>query len=140
LSDHKHPIVHIELPAANPAESAQFYNKLFGWPSENMPEMDYWSFLTEENHGGGFNKIDSPNAPFQVKPGEVIIYVNTDDLDASLARAEELGGSVVVPRTEIPMMGWFAIFRDPSGNRIGVFEGVEMPQGQEKPEEQAVTV
>lgn len=139
MSEYKHPIIHIELPSANPAESAQFYNKLFGWPSENMPEMDYWSFLTEENHGGGFNKIGNPNAPFEVKPGDVIIYVYTEDLDGDLARAKELGGAVVMPRTEIPTMGWYALFRDPSGNRIGLFQGVEMPQGQEQPEAQAVT-
>lgn len=140
-----HPIIHVEFSASNPAESAEFYSKLFGWKMEQYGDSDYWMFESETNHGGGFNKVggDSPGGEL-TKPGEVIVYVYTEDADASLAKAEELGGSIVTPRVEIPGMGWYAIFRDPTGNLVGLFQGVpqEQREGQEQPQEQgeAVTV
>ncbi|MER7604402.1 hypothetical protein [Nocardioides sp. NPDC127503] len=43
------------------------------------------------------------------------------DRDGTLRRAKEMGGEAVVPPTEIPVVGFFAMFRDPGGNIIGVF-------------------
>src|SRR2546421_1348318 len=48
--------------------------------------------------------------------GEVLIYVFTNDIDATLAHAEALGAKTLTPKTEVPH-GWFAVFADPSGNR-----------------------
>ena len=49
------------------------------------------------------------------------MYASTDDLDGTLERVGELGGETVVPPTEIPGFGFFAMFRDPGGNIIGLF-------------------
>lgn len=54
-------------------------------------------------------------------PAYVTFYAASDDLDGTLRRAGELGGEAVVPPTEIPGVGFFAMFRDPGGNIIGVF-------------------
>jgi predicted enzyme related to lactoylglutathione lyase len=54
--------------------------------------------------------------------------VASEDIDADLRKAESLGGTTVVPKTEIPQVGWFAIFKDPSGNKVGLFSG-GMQQG-----------
>jgi uncharacterized protein len=54
------------------------------------------------------------------KVGEVLIYVVTDDIEATLAKAEALGAKTLTPRTEIPQ-GWFAVFADPAGIRIALF-------------------
>ena len=54
-------------------------------------------------------------------PGDVLIYIGTDDIEASLAKIQALGGKVVAPKTEIPQTGWFAIFTDPTGNKIGLY-------------------
>lgn len=117
----RHPIVHIELSTQDSAESAKFYGGLFGWKTQAVPEMNYTTFDTGEGSpGGGFNPLGE-----QVKAGEVFIAVGTDDIDASLAKAESLGGATVVPKTEIPQTGWFALFRDPTGNRVGLFTGME---------------
>ena len=117
----RHPIVHIELSTQDSAESAKFYGGLFGWKTQAVPEMNYTTFDTGEGSpGGGFNPLGE-----QVKAGEVFIDVGTDDIDASLAKAESLGGATVVPKTEIPQTGWFALFRDPTGNRVGLFTGME---------------
>jgi len=53
----------------------------------------------------------------------VVPYVTTDDIEASLEKIGSNGGSTVVPKTEIPGFGHFAIFSDPTGNRIELFSG-----------------
>ncbi len=120
-----HSFVHVEFPATNSAQSAEFYSGLFGWEMHHMPEFDYYTFASGEGQGGGFNKVGSTEGGFEVAPGQVLVYVNTDDIDGDLAKAEQLGGSVVSPKQEIPGIGWYAVFRDPAGNQVGLYTGLQ---------------
>jgi predicted enzyme related to lactoylglutathione lyase len=114
----KHSVVHIEIPSADPKASGQFYADLFGWDIDGNNEFEYVMFNPGGGPGGGFTKIDGENT----KPGDVMVYVGTDDIEGSLAKAESLGGATVMGRTEVPGMGWFAVFNDPSGNRIALWK------------------
>lgn len=118
-----HGFVHVEFSATDPAQSAQFYSSLFGWEMHNIPEFDYWTFSSGESQGGGFNKVGNNNGNLDVKPGDVIVYVSTDDIERDLAKAEQLGATVVSPKMEIPGIGWYGIFRDPTGNKVGLYTG-----------------
>lgn len=118
----KHPIVHVELPANDPATAGRFYADLFGWQLQKDDALDYLMFQAEGGPGGGFNKVDGE----QWKPGEVVIYVSTDDIDVTLAQAEALGGRTLMPKTVIPNNGWISILQDPTGNKIGLYTP---PQG-----------
>jgi predicted enzyme related to lactoylglutathione lyase len=53
----KHPIVHIEFSTKDRKESGKFYNELFGWNVQQMPEMDYAMFESGEGVGGGLNPV-----------------------------------------------------------------------------------
>jgi predicted enzyme related to lactoylglutathione lyase len=119
MSDH--PIVHIEISAKDREAAAKFYADLFSWKFEQMPEMNYATFEALPV-GGGLNPVTESNPA-----GTVIVYVGTDDVTASLAKAEKLGGKTLVPKTEIPNMGFFGIFRDPTGNPIGLFTATNPP-------------
>jgi predicted enzyme related to lactoylglutathione lyase len=115
-----HSIVHVEFPATQPKEAAAFYGELFGWKHEEY-QGGYWMFDTGNGtSGGGYNPVGTSGL-FEVKPGEVLVYVNTDDIEASLARAEELGGKTVAPKSPIPGMGYYAVFADPTGNKVGLY-------------------
>jgi predicted enzyme related to lactoylglutathione lyase len=118
----KHSIVHVEIPTQDPEASNQFYSELFGWTHKFFPELDYHRFYTDEGPGGGYVGLDSV---FAKEAGheshQVRISVLTDDIEGTLAKAEKLGAKTVKPRTEIPDMGWYAIFADPEGNYIGLF-------------------
>jgi predicted enzyme related to lactoylglutathione lyase len=115
-----HPIVHVEFAASDPKAAGKFYGDLFGWKIEVDPQFDYVTFATEPGPGGGFPRVDGE----MYKPGDVLVYVATDDIEATLARAGSLGGKTLVPKTEIPGTGWFAVFADPTGNRVGLFTGM----------------
>jgi uncharacterized protein len=112
-----HSICHVDISASNQEEAGKFYGSLFGWKIQPIPQMNYTTFAAEEGPGGGFMQIGDGMAP----AGQVLVYVSTDDIDASLAKAESLGGKTVVPKTEIPTVGWFGIFTDPSGNQLALF-------------------
>ena len=112
----KHSIVHIELSAADPKAAGKFYKELFGWKIDVDEKSKYVQFTPEEGSGGGFNQVGE-----NAKAGDVLVYVSTDDIEASLAKAEKLGGMTVVPKSEIPGFGWFAIFSHPTGNRVGLY-------------------
>jgi uncharacterized protein len=112
----KRNIVHIEIPTQSGKESAEFYEKLFGWHIERDDELDYTMFDPHEGPGGGFSPLGD-----MVSPGDILIYVNSADIQADLKKAEELGGTIVTEKTEIPNTGWFGMFQDPTGNTIGLY-------------------
>ena len=112
-----HPIVHIELAADDLKTSAKFYGDIFGWKMEEMPEMNYITFDAEGGPGGGFNSTVDEGT----NPGDILIYIETADIEASLAEIEAAGGKTLRPKSEIPGIGWYALFSDPTGNRVGLY-------------------
>lgn len=117
-----HPIIHVELSSKDHLASGKFYSELFGWEIKQIPEMDYATFMTGEGVGGGFNPV-SKDYP----AGRVMVYVATEDVTATLAKAEELGGKIITPKMEIPGVGWFGTFTDLTGNLVAVLTPI-MPQ------------
>jgi predicted enzyme related to lactoylglutathione lyase len=117
-----HPIVHVEIPSTDAKVNAKFYGDAFGWQLQHAPEFDYWMFSEQGGPGGGFPSTADPSG---AKIGEVLVYVGTDDIEASLAKIESLGGKTLMPRQEIPGMGWYAFFADPSGNKLALYKAMQ---------------
>jgi len=117
-----HSICHVEIPAQDTSAASKFYADLFDWKIVVDPTFNYHMFQPEPGPGGGFVEL---NEEMGYKADKVLIYVSTDDIDATLAKVEELGGKTVKPKTEIPNTGWFAIFTDPTGNTIALFTNME---------------
>ncbi|HEY8284536.1 MAG TPA: VOC family protein [Chloroflexota bacterium] len=121
-----HPIVHIEIPLPNPGTDSSFYAAALGWKLQTDPTYDYTQFTAEGGPGGGFVST-APSSPMPGTIGKPLIYLATDDIDASLAAVEAHGGKTVQPKMEIPNVGWFARFTDPSGNQFAFFTPI--PRG-----------
>jgi predicted enzyme related to lactoylglutathione lyase len=114
----EHPICHVEIPAADPATASAFYAEVFGWKIEVDSARTYHMFEPQGGPGGAFVQVGETTS---AKIGEVLIYISTDDIDATLAKAEALGAKTLTPKTEIPHTGWFAVFTDPASNRIALY-------------------
>jgi predicted enzyme related to lactoylglutathione lyase len=112
----KRDIVHIEIPAVKSAEAAAFYSELFGWDIQQDDNFDYIMF-SGGNIGGGFTHVGENNT----QVGDVLVYVGSDDIDADLKAITAKGGEVVMPKSEIPTIGWFAVFKDPTGNAMALY-------------------
>ena len=112
----KRNVVHIEIPAAETQSASRFYENLFGWKMQHVPEFDYTMWEDGSGYGGGFNKV-AEHTPV----GQVLVYIDSDDIEADLKKIEELGGSIVTPKTDIPGTGWFGVFKDPTGNTLALY-------------------
>jgi uncharacterized protein len=112
----KRNVVHVEIPASDVPAAAKFYADLLGWKMQHAAEFNYTMWEDGSGYGGGFNKVDDHNPV-----GQVLVYIDSDDIEADLRRVEELGGSVVTPKTEIPGTGWFGVFKDPTGNVLALY-------------------
>ena len=114
------PLVHIEIPAADPKSAARFYADVFDWDIQHMDEMSYTLFESG-NVAGGFPAVDDKLN----KPGNVLVYVESPDIDADLKKIAALGGKMLHPKSEIPGFGWWAAFSDPTGNTIGLYTALK---------------
>lgn len=114
-----HPVVHFEILGNDGKRLQQFYAELFGWNIDAGNAMQYGQ--VEPVTGGSFQGIGGGIAQGQ-KP-LVTIYVQASDLDATLRKAETLGGKTITPPMEVPGGPTIAAFADPDGNTIGLVQG-----------------
>jgi uncharacterized protein len=112
------PVTWFELHGSDPEKGAAFYEQLFGWSMESMPEEHYVLIDTHSGAGtnGGIGRANEGQAPYSV------FYVENPDIQAVLDKAESLGATTVVP-VAVAMKVTFAQFRDPFGSLIGLAQG-----------------
>jgi len=109
-------VVHWEIGGRDMDQLRRFYEGLFGWTSSPSPNGNYRTVSPAEGLGGGLMQCEGEIPPY------VTVYVSVEDIRDSLARAEHLGGTSVLPSTAIPGVGLIALFRDPDGNVVGMLE------------------
>ena len=108
-----------ELRTTDPAAAKDFYIKLFGWDTEEMPmgDMTYTIVKVGDEGVGGI----APMPPdVQGVPPNWGCFVTVDDVEATAKLAQELGAKTVLPLTEVPEVGKFYAFQDPQGAVISV--------------------
>ena len=109
-----HTVCHFDIPSTDLKRSAAFYGKLFGWKMENLSE-DYTMILLNKRDSGGIFKVD------HIKPSQIALYFEVEDIPAILARAADLGGSIAEEKRSIGENGFVGAFKDPEGVRIDVW-------------------
>jgi predicted enzyme related to lactoylglutathione lyase len=112
-------ICHVEFVSANMDETQAFYEQVFGWNTKPMgDEYCSWHSGGEGEIGGGFTFCKEEEA----KKPATTVYIHVEDIEATLAKIESQGGKTEYPKTQISEEhGFFAIFTDPHGNRIGLW-------------------
>jgi predicted enzyme related to lactoylglutathione lyase len=115
-----------ELHTSDPEAAARFYADVFGWSIESTPmEFPYWIAKNGDQMVAGFMR-QPPEAP--QRPAW-LSYVAVADVDASAAQAVSLGGIVLVPPSDIPEMGRFAVLADPGGASFALFQAAAQRTG-----------
>ena len=115
------PVAWFEVTSTDVERAQKFYTELFGWTVSADPATDLYRLVDtgagEGAIGGGIGQTAGPEEKPTVK-----IYMRVDDLEAYLARAEQLGGKRLVPPTDLPGdFGAYAMFTDPDGNPVGLW-------------------
>ncbi|HEV7215711.1 MAG TPA: VOC family protein [Chloroflexota bacterium] len=122
------PIVHVEIPSTDSKAAGAFYAKVFGWQVAAPPGMEFYPmFQASGGPGGGFTTVGDGMPGETRATGEVVVYLASEDIDADLQRIQSNGGETLVAKMEVPGPGWIAIFRDPFGNKVGLFMDNRQP-------------
>ncbi len=110
-----------ELVTTGVEEAARFYTHLFGWKAEAFPgAMPYTLFKSGGRDVGGLMACPDPQAPPQW-----LAYVRVEDVAECVRKAAELGAKIIIEPKDIPGVGEIAVFQDPQGATLGVFQPVE---------------
>jgi predicted enzyme related to lactoylglutathione lyase len=118
------PVVHFEVIGRDPEKLHSYYSELFGWGIDANNPMKYGVVQRDGNTnadgagigggiGGGPEGYD----------GHVTFYVEVPDVEASLVKAESLGGTRVMGPNEMMAGLVIGLFNDPEGHLIGVVSG-----------------
>jgi uncharacterized protein len=109
-------VVHFEIIGKDGEGLKKFFGKLFDWDIDSNNPINYGIVKGEEGGiGGGIGSVMQEG-----DKGYATFYVEVDDVQASLNKAVQLGGNIVVPETVIPNMVTFGLFTDPEGNLVGL--------------------
>ena len=113
-----------ELVTTDPEAATRFYSEVFAWTPTSMdmgPMGTYWVFKR-----GGTSGKDAAGM-MKMPPGakgrpQWVSYVSVADVDASTAKAKELGATVHMPPSDIPNIGRFSVLADPTGATFALYK------------------
>ena len=110
-------LVHFEVMVKDGDAAQAFWGGVFGWQfSPPMsPEMDYRMAQIDDKSGAAIMGSDSPSTHPNV-------YLSTDDIDASIAKVRELGGTAD-DKMAVPTHGWLSACSDPEGVVFPLWQG-----------------
>ncbi len=110
--------IHFDIPIDQPERAERFYGQLFGWTMQKapVPDMDYWVIRAAEGDvlGGLVRRTGADQTP--------VNYYTVASIDEALGKVGELGGSVTLPKSAIPHVGYNAQCVDTEGNAFGLWE------------------
>lgn len=111
-----------ELMSSDVEKSTAFYQELIGWSLTSRPMGDqgtYWMLMDGERMAAG--AVQMP--PEMNAPSYWLPYVVVESVPNAVSKAQELGGQVHVPATNVEEMNvHFAVIASPDGAAIGIVE------------------
>jgi predicted enzyme related to lactoylglutathione lyase len=115
------PVVHFEIIGKDADKLRSYYSELFGWQFNTDNPMNYGIVqrdgnVTADGVGIGGGVGGGPEG----YDGHVTFYIEVPDVEASLAKAESLGGTRVMGPEKIMDSVELGLFTDPEGHQIGV--------------------
>jgi predicted enzyme related to lactoylglutathione lyase len=119
-------VIHFEIHANDTDRATKFYTDLFGWTITKWEgPMEYSLVVTGPDGQPGINGgLMKRQHPLSGNDG-VIAYVCTvdvDDLDRYMAKAQQIGAKVALPKMPVPGIGWLAYMGDTEGNVFGMMQ------------------
>ncbi len=111
-----------EIPVTDMARAVRFYGQIFDMQIRSDPAGEGFAMAMFPD-GGGVGGALVCGEGYVPSGSGTLVYLNCNPgLDAVLARVEDAGGRIIVPRTDIGENGFFAFIVDTEGNRVGLHE------------------
>ena len=117
------PVGYFEIPVKGMQRAMRFYNSIFGFKFElgNIDNIEMAFFPFNETTSGITGALAKGRIYKPSKEG-ILIYFNTDSIDAVLENVNYNGGKTLYPKTSVGEYGFVAEFEDCEGNRIALTE------------------
>ncbi len=117
-------VVWNEHMSRDPQRARDFYGTVFGYAFDQLEEYPYWTISLQEGHDSvaGLGSL-SEDAPTDL-PAHWMTYFMVESVDASVAKAEELGATVAQAPSDTPF-GRIAVVEDPQGAAFSLMSAVE---------------
>ena len=120
---------HFEIHSDAPERDIAFYTTLFGWTFVPWKggNVDYTMIMTGPDtepgiNGGLIKRMGPPPVLGQACNSFVSTISGIQNLDATMAKAVELGATIALPKLVVPGVGWLAYIHDLSGNILGLMQ------------------
>jgi predicted enzyme related to lactoylglutathione lyase len=120
----------VDLSAHDFEKQSAFYEALLGWSYTDMPFGEggvYRMFSIGGHNVGGASQL-SADMIAHGQPSAWNTYLATDDVDATVAKATELGGAVAMPPMDVPGSGRMAVIQDPTGAYISFWKPLQLDE------------
>lgn len=108
-------ICYLILPTTDPARASAFYADVFNW---SIRTHDDGAFAFDDPTGAVSGMWTTDRAPAD---GGYEVDIMVDDVEATAARIVEQGGTIVDAPRKLSDQETYAVFRDPDGNRLGLY-------------------
>jgi predicted enzyme related to lactoylglutathione lyase len=110
-------VIHVEIVGKDQKALQAYWSELFGWKL-NTDNPGGYGMTSPEQTGVVVGIGGTPDG----SAGHVTGYVKVDDIDATIARATALGGSVIMPKFSPDSVAQLALIADPEGHVVGLTE------------------
>ena len=111
------PLCHFEFMVSDMEKAKTFYQSIFDWEIKDAGMPGYLFINTGSEPEGGLT--EKPPEATAYSLGQ---YFLVDNIDETLEKVISNGGEVLVQKSEIPNIGYYAVFLDPDKISVGLFE------------------
>jgi predicted enzyme related to lactoylglutathione lyase len=112
--------IHFDLTVDNPQRAMEFYKSVFGWKFQKWDgPMEYWMATTGDEKEPGINGGISKKGESGMPNMNTIAVASVDQYSKMIT---DNGGKVLMPKSPIPGIGWFANCQDTEGNIFGIMQ------------------
>jgi predicted enzyme related to lactoylglutathione lyase len=124
-------IVHFEIQVSDPEKAKLFYGEIFGWKIEKWEGTDFYGVWTGRSKyasgsvvglDGGLGAKEGTTPSTGAALNAFLCTVEIEDIDDTLQRIDEAGGTILKPKYAFPYVGWMAICADPDGNQFALMQ------------------
>ncbi len=112
----------IDLTVPNATEVRDFYEQVANWKVHPVEMGDYNDFTMLAADGNPAVGICHKKGPNENLPSQWLIYINVEDLDASMEACTKMGGKIIAGPRSMSGYGRFCVITDPGGAVSALFE------------------
>ena len=113
----------IDLNTPDVDASKTFYSGLFSWDVEDSHDDDgTWIYANFTKDGAVVAGLGAQQPQMAGMPPIWSSYVSTDDVDATVGKVADAGGTVMMPPMDVMTEGRMAIVADPTGAVIAAWQ------------------